>query len=175
MSIEVQLDKMIRTSGSDENTIRSGQVTSDSDERATCFGGSTPRISTSTVQNAALVGTSLGGYWAAKFGNRLGIPAILINPTIRPQYSLKQYTGKSLLNFVTRTRNILHKDVPESYGDMESSGKFLVLLDRGDELLDYRMAASWFDSDMVICFDGGSHRFNHMIESLPYIRQFLSM
>ena len=162
----------------------------------------------------ALAGTSLGAYWAARLGNHFGIPAVLINPTIHPHQSLKRYVGHKLLNFVTRSRNILRDEVPASYGDIERSGDFLVLLDKGDELLDYRQAEKWFDSGKnsgnsdpvlpettalvlpettaleepegtapetarrdsckVITFEGGSHRFSHMEEALPQIRQFLS-
>lgn len=153
----------------------------------------------------ALVGTSLGGYWAARFGNHFGIPAVLINPTIHPHQSLRRYVGHKLLNFVTRSRNILRDEVPASYGDIERSGDFLVLLDKGDEVLDYHLAEKWFvsgnnsadsgkngdpsgtaqppetasetvrrDSCKVLTFEGGSHRFSHMEEALPHIRQFLS-
>ena len=146
----------------------------------------------------ALAGTSLGGYWAARFGNHFGIPAVLINPTIHPHQSLKRYVGHKLLNFVTRSRNILRDEVPASYGDIERSGHFLVLLDKGDEVLDYRVTEQWFasgkisgsshpaqpetpapetvrrDCCKVVTFEGGSHRFSHMDEALPHIRQFLS-
>jgi len=146
----------------------------------------------------ALVGTSLGGYWAARFGNHFEIPAVLINPTIHPHQSLKRYVGHKLLNFVTRSRNILREEVPASYGNIERSGDFLVLLDKGDEVLDYRVSENWFarggsgtqakpaqtgttasvtarqDFCKVVTFEGGSHRFSHMDESLPHIRQFLA-
>lgn len=130
-----------------------------------------------------LAGTSLGGFWAAKFSNHFGIPAVLINPTIHPQKSLKRYTGLKMLNFVTRTRNTLHREVPDSYRAIEGSGDFLILLDKGDEVLDYRQAEQWFAgdninnsiNDNIIIFEAGSHRFDHMEESLPDIRKFMNL
>lgn len=128
-------------------------------------------------RDVALVGTSLGGYWAARFGNHLDLPAVLINPTIHPHQSLRRYTGHRLLNFVTRTRNTLVESVPDTYRDIARSGDFLVLLDKGDEVLDYQTALSWYEpllpADRIIVFEGGSHRFGHMEEALPNIRQFL--
>jgi predicted esterase YcpF (UPF0227 family) len=159
--------------------------------------------------DAALAGTSLGGYWAARFGREFSMPAVLINPTIHPYRSLQRYVGHKLLNFVTRDRNILRREVPASYGDIERGGHFLILLDKGDEVLNYREAEQWFaDGDensvpdatpesppppafvaarptgpeaapagthgcQIFTFEGGSHRFDHMDESLPYIRKFL--
>lgn len=119
-----------------------------------------------------LVGTSLGGFWASLFGNRLGIPAVLINPTIKPYISLKRYVGRRLPNFVTREKNRLDAGVPGTYTDIETSGDFLVLLDAGDQVLDYRAALDWFQGKNVHCFEGGSHRFDHMEESLPLIKKF---
>ena len=119
-----------------------------------------------------LVGTSLGGFWASIFGNRLGIPAVLINPTIKPYISLKRYVGRKLPNFVTREKNRLDAGVPGTYSDIEASGNFLVLLDMGDQVLDYRAAFDWFEGQNVISFEGGSHRFDHMEESLPHIKKF---
>ncbi|MFO8030735.1 MAG: YqiA/YcfP family alpha/beta fold hydrolase [Cyclonatronaceae bacterium] len=128
-------------------------------------------------RDVVLAGTSLGGYWAARFGNLLNLPAVLINPTIHPYQSLRRYTGHRLHNFVTRTRNTLRESVPKSYHDIERSGDFLVLLDKGDEVLDYQTALAWYEphlpADRIIVFEGGSHRFGHMEEALPHIRQFL--
>ncbi len=137
--------------------------------------------------DAALAGTSLGGYWAARFGREFGVPALLVNPTIHPHRSLQRYVGHKLLNFVTRERNILRSDVPASYGDIERDGDFLVLLDQGDEVLDYREAERWFSGGSaasatapaadhkckIVTFEGGSHRFDHMDESHPKILDFL--
>ena len=139
------------------------------------------------LPKVALAGTSLGGYWAARFGREFGIPAVLINPTIHPHRSLQRYVGHKLLNFVTRDRNILRKEVPASYGDIEREGDFLILLDKGDEVLHYREAEQWFAGGTaasttapaadhkckIATFEGGSHRFDHMDESHPEILEFL--
>ena len=215
--MEKQLCEILRTHGTGkrigENTGTGSGIGFDTDT-----GDSRAGTGDVVVSNAVLVGTSLGGFWAARFGNHFGIPAVLINPTIHPHRSLQRYVGHKLLNFVTRTRNILRDEVPASYGDIEQSGDFLVLLDKGDEVLDYRRAAEWFGSGgesiqtpdaarldterpdsergnpdfqhphettgrthgkpehryKVVIFDGGSHRFEHMDEALPHIRQFLS-
>lgn len=191
-----------RREGREKRASREGRKNQESRES---HDGREGRDTRQSRVGLALAGTSLGGYWAARFGNHFGIPAVLINPTIHPHQSLRRYVGHKLLNFVTRSRNILRDEVPASYGDIERSGDFLVLLDKGDEVLDYHLAEKWFvsgnnsadsgkngdpsgtaqppetasetvrrDSCKVLTFEGGSHRFSHMEEALPHIRQFLS-
>ena len=41
----------------------------------------------------ALMGTSLGGFWARRLGQELGRPWIAMNPAIQPSQSLRRYLG----------------------------------------------------------------------------------
>ena len=55
------------------------------------------------------------------------------------------------------------------------SGYGLVLLDRGDELIDSESTAEYIgDRYPVVMFEGGSHRFEHTRESLPHIRNLIN-
>ncbi|MFA5669862.1 MAG: YqiA/YcfP family alpha/beta fold hydrolase [Balneolaceae bacterium] len=121
-----------------------------------------------------LVGTSLGGYWAAVIGKKLDIPAVIINPAIQPQQTLKKYIGIKLENFKDGQPNTLSSDVPSSYPDAPKVGKYLILLDLGDDVLDPTKSKSWFTHNPVISFEGGSHPFDHMKEALPEISKFVS-
>ena len=48
----------------------------------------------------------------------------------------------------------------------------LVLLDEGDEVIDFRPAQLFYRTcAKVIVYSGGSHRFEHMAEALPEIRR----
>lgn len=39
------------------------------------------------------VGTSLGGFWAARMAEKFDCPSVLINPAMHPEVSLQQYIG----------------------------------------------------------------------------------
>ncbi len=121
----------------------------------------------------ALVGTSLGAYWAAALSGIYGVPAILLNPAIQPARTLKKYVGLTLKNFVSDEVNTLRKDVPKSYPEISKKGKLLVILDEGDEVLDPYETQNLFMDFNPILFKGGSHRFEHMPEALPHIEKFL--
>jgi predicted esterase YcpF (UPF0227 family) len=125
------------------------------------------------VKPDALIGTSLGGYWAAQIGQKTGIPFISINPATDPGTTLRKYLGKGNTYFGEQyelTENILN-----DYKSYSKSGKGLILLDLGDELLNSGETKKDLNKLFPIkTFPGGSHRFAHMAESLDTIQQFLS-
>jgi len=123
---------------------------------------------------AALVGTSLGGYWAATLSGIYGVPAIILNPSIQPSKTLTNHVGMTLENFVSGEVNTLHEDVPKSYPDLVKDGILLIMLDEGDEVLDSFETQKYFTDYEPILFKGGSHRFEHMKEALPEIKRFLN-
>jgi uncharacterized protein len=122
----------------------------------------------------ALVGTSLGAYWAAALSGIYGVPAILLNPAIQPAKTLEKYVGLTLKNFVNDEVNTFREDVPKSYPEISKKGKLLIILDEGDEVLDPYETHKLFADFNPILFKGGSHRFEHMPEALPHIEKFLN-
>jgi predicted esterase YcpF (UPF0227 family) len=123
--------------------------------------------------NWVLIGTSLGGYWSATMANHFELPAILINPAIQPGRTLKRHVGLRIENFVTGEPNTLTQETVSSYPDIPTGGEYLILLDSADEALDPTATQKYYQHKPVLTFEGGSHRFAHMAEALPYIRRFL--
>ena len=50
---------------------------------------------------------------------------------------------------------------------------YLVLLQKGDETLDYRQATAYYRDKEVVQVAGGSHRFDHFERQLPLIGDWL--
>lgn len=122
----------------------------------------------------AVVGTSLGGFWAATLGNEYKIPTILINPSITPKKTLKRHVGVTYQNYVSGETRTLSNDVPASYPDIPKSPLYLILLDSGDDVISADETEKYCTKNTVIKFEGGSHRFEHMAESLPHIQTYLN-
>jgi len=122
----------------------------------------------------ALVGTSLGAYWAGTLSGIYGIPAILLNPAIRPAKTLQKHVGVTLKNFVSGEENTLSEDVPKSYPELPKKGVLMIMVEEGDEVLDPYETQEFFADYGPIMFEGGSHRFEHMPEALPKIEKFLN-
>ena len=122
-----------------------------------------------------IVGTSLGGYFAAALGCIFGIPFASINPAVDPRSSLLKYCGDGT-SWDGRKYN-LRKEVVETYPEFSTSGGCgVILLDLGDEVIDSLETAKLLTPFYrIVTFEGGTHRFAHMQESLQHIQHTVSI
>lgn len=116
-----------------------------------------------------LVGTSLGGWYAAVVGSKLGVPFVSINPAIDPVNSLSKHVG----NGADHYGRGYYLD-PENVADYNlfefpTNGHGIALIDMGDEVINPNAINEINPLFAVHSFEGGSHRFEHMEESLPLI------
>ena len=119
-----------------------------------------------------IIGTSLGGYFAAWLGAETGYPFIAINPAINSAVTLWKYLGKGSTYFGSPFD--LKSAVIEAYADlpfrMDGAGE--VMLDEGDEVLCSAETATHVGSKLpVTMFSGGSHRFDHMDQLAATLKQ----
>lgn len=106
-----------------------------------------------------IVGTSMGGYLANMLGTSTGIPFVMINPAIDPKGALTKYNHS--------------KEVIDSYDPISYNAAGLLLLDLGDDVIDPHETIEYFyRSYETHTFEDGSHRFDHMDESLELITHF---
>lgn len=128
---------------------------------------------------AAVLGTSLGAYYARYLGREFDLPAILVNPVTDAVTTLAPAVGAQQ-NFRTGERYRFMPEHLAALGDYQVADdpreRLLVLLDLGDELLDSPATATRFANHpgaRVVCYEGGEHRFAHLAEALSEIRPFL--
>lgn len=125
-----------------------------------------------------IIGSSMGGFYgqylARQFKQSI-CRLVMINPALRPWELLtdcvgeqhNEVTGESYpltLEHIEQTRRFgIHRvddDIPTT-----------LLLDQGDEVIDYRIAAEMYrDNGELFLFEGGDHRFQHMDEAIEIIR-----
>jgi len=130
----------------------------------------------------AIVGTSLGGYFAAGLAKELGIPSIIINPAVYPGEYFRGSIEVSLTNYITGKINKLDEKSANSYvgHDLDNVANNynyipLVLLDAGDTLFDSQRTKEHLDRFEVIMYDGGSHRFQHIKEASKNIEEYINI
>lgn len=123
-----------------------------------------------------LVGSSLGGFWAQYLAPELGARIVLINPSMQPDETLARHVGR-YRNEATGGETVLTAEDVRALRDYRVEPcnprvPTLVLLDAGDEVLDYRIAEGEFRGcGETRVYPGGSHRFEHLAEALPEIRR----
>ena len=127
------------------------------------------------ARSVTFIGSSLGGYYATYLAEKLGCRAVLINPAITPHLGLAAYLG---------TQKNLHTGEPYELTHAHLEGwrrllvervdpeKYLVLLETGDEVLDWREAARKYEGARMVVRDGGDHSLQCFPEHLDRILAF---
>ena len=123
-----------------------------------------------------LVGSSLGGYYATHLAERHGLQALLINPVVNPHRLFDGYLGVQT-NHYTGELWQLTQDHVTALAELEvpapaDPARFQVWLQTGDETLDYRQAAAFYQACSVHIESGGDHGFQGFARKLPALLEF---
>lgn len=122
------------------------------------------------------VGSSLGGYYATYLAEKYGGTAVLINPSVKPYQTLKAHLGENKFYFdegcwdfdESHIQQLIEMDVSE----ITEADRYFVLLQTGDETLDYREAELKYKNSRCIIEQGGDHSFVGLERFIPQIIQF---
>ena len=128
-------------------------------------------------QEFGLIGSSLGGFYANFFAEKYCCKAVLVNPAVYPHKLLGSMLGPHR-NEYTGKRFTVDADVIEQLRQsvvetMANPFSRLVLVQKGDEVLDYRDAEHFFAASRLRIESGGDHSFTSYEQWLPEIASFL--
>jgi predicted esterase YcpF (UPF0227 family) len=119
--------------------------------------------------DVALIGSSLGGYYSTRLAEKYGVRAVLVNPAVRPYDLLAQYLGPQT-NLYTGARYELTPRHIEELRALEvetiTPERYLLMVQTGDEVLDYRDAAARYRGARQVVIEGGDHGFGSFGEHL---------
>lgn len=125
-----------------------------------------------------LVGSSLGGFYATWLAEKHGCRAILIQPAVFPHIGLEQYLGKQK-NLYTGAEYELTRAHLNGWRDLwvekVDSERYLLLLETGDEVLDYRDAVRKYEGARTVIREGGDHMLQSFPEHLPRMVTFAGL
>lgn len=114
-------------------------------------------------QSIYVMGSSLGGFWATWLAEKYNLRAVLINPAVRPQDFMPDYLEVDLKSYHTDDSYRLHAghieeiiavDVP-----VTRKSNYWLLVQTGDETLDYRQAVQKYAGCKQTVEEGGDHAF----------------
>jgi len=132
-----------------------------------------------SIKEPVLIGSSLGGFYANFFSEKLSCKSVLINPVVSPHILMNNYLGKQRNRYTGETFTLKEEhmlQLKSLYIDtMSDPKKRLVLLQTGDETLDYTEARDYFRDSCISIESGGSHRFDGFKNWLPSIANFLEL
>ena len=108
-----------------------------------------------------IIGSSLGGFYAIYFGNKLNIPTMVINPALEPDRSLLSYVGPQK-NLYTKKRYIFRQKYLYYLSKIKQSKiknkKTTILIQSiKDELLPWTHSRDFFKGCKSIFINNGNH------------------
>ncbi|KIM10025.1 MAG: hypothetical protein KU38_08285 [Sulfurovum sp. FS08-3] len=115
-----------------------------------------------------LIGSSLGGYMAIFLATHYNLKAVLINPSIKPTLTLQKARGLNYYDLSSFEWNTQHLKMLENFNVTHPNpDNYLLLLQKGDETLDYREALHFFEHqginpNRIILEEGGNHSFENI-------------
>lgn len=124
-----------------------------------------------------LLGSSLGGFWATYLAEQRGLPAVLVNPAVSPQRRFQELVGQTLKNYHTAETCLLTvDDLAELEAcdteQLHNPDLYWLMVQKGDETLDYRDAVEKYKGCRQTVEAGGGHAFEGYEGWLPDIAGF---
>jgi predicted esterase YcpF (UPF0227 family) len=131
------------------------------------------------AQGTAVIGSSLGGFYATVLAERLGCAAALLNPAVDPARDLAAHIGETTAwhseeRFFFRPEFIdeLRALRPPQISRRE---RYFAVIAKGDELLDWREMTARYAGCRIKLLEGGDHALSDFDEHLPDITGFLGL
>ena len=126
-------------------------------------------------EHVYLIGSSLGGYYTIYLADYFNIPAVLINPSVNPTNTLKQSLGYAP-NFFDNSNfqwTTNHLEMLKEYEvNNIKTNIYILLTQKGDELLNYKEAVEKLENSKMIIEDGGNHGYVGIHRHIDTIKQF---
>ena len=126
-------------------------------------------------ERVCYVGSSLGGYYATHLVERDGGRAVLINPAIDPHVGLRAYVGPQKNLFTGAPYELTEAHLEQwrrLWVPALTPGRYLLVVETGDEVLDYRRAVARYSGADQVVVQGGDHSLQSFPQHLPRILAF---
>lgn len=124
-----------------------------------------------------LVGSSLGGHYANHLAERYALPAVLINPAVIGGLDLSLFVGEHVAfhsdeRFVVTAEDAAQLPAQVRQPTLE---RYWLLLEEGDEVLDYRQARAFYAGCRQSVLAGGDHSFTKFPDFVSQIIEFAGL
>lgn len=122
-----------------------------------------------------LIGSSLGGYYANYLSEKFSTLSVLINPAVRPYELFADFSGEQKNDYTGEVFTIDDAFMHELRlfnSEKLTKKNYMVMVQTGDEVLNYQQAVSKYQGCQLIVQQGGDHSFIDFPKMLPMISQF---
>lgn len=121
------------------------------------------------------LGSSLGGFYATHFVEKHGGSAVLINPAIDPHVGLRAFLGPQKNLYSGESYDLTEQHLDEWRAidvSVVTPNRYLLIVETGDEVLDFRRAVARYAGAEQVVVPGGDHSLQSFPRHLPRILTF---
>jgi predicted esterase YcpF (UPF0227 family) len=135
------------------------------------------RLIAASATPVTLIGSSLGGYYATWLAEQQGLKAVLVNPCVACDEKLAREVGRLQTNWHDGSEYVFgHEHLAELQAlkvtPITRPERYWLLTEKGDEVLDYREAVTYFSGARQTVLEGGDHGFTRFADYLLPIAEF---
>ena len=138
----------------------------------------TDHIDKSTFDYLAVVGSSLGGFYANYLAEKYGCKAVALNPAVRAARELAPHVG-----MMTAYDSDEPYDFRPEYIDqllalqinaITRPSRYFLIAAKGDELLDWKEMVEFYTGAKQLVLDASDHGISEYADHLPEVIKFIS-
>ena len=131
-------------------------------------------------ETMAVVGSSLGGFYATGVAEHTGCRAVLVNPAVDPARDLAKYIGEQTSWHDPEERFFFQPEYVDELktlacGPLAHPERYLAFIAKGDEVLDWREMHGRYASSPQVLLEGGDHALSDFDSHLPRLLGFLGL
>lgn len=127
----------------------------------------------------ALVGSSLGGFYATYLAEKYGCRCILLNPAITPWIDVQPYLGEQKLWHDERRIVVEMQHIREleslAIPEITNPSRYCLIAATGDEIINYRQMLSHYRGAKIKLIEGSDHGLSDFAEHIEEVIQFAEL
>lgn len=126
-------------------------------------------------EDLALIGSSLGGYYATWLAERTGCRAVLLNPAITPYEDLGAHLGRQPVFFSEQTIDVRPEHMDELRAlevPVTRPERYFLLAATGDQIIDWRAMAAKYSGCRQRIIEGSDHELSDFARYLDDVLAF---
>jgi uncharacterized protein len=131
-------------------------------------------------QSMAVVGSSLGGFYATWVAEKMGCKAVLLNPAVHPARDLAKYIGEQTGWHDPNERFFFKPEFIDELHALEAGPlvkpeNYLAIIAKGDEVLSWHEMQARYADTRVKLLEGSDHALSDFDDHVPEVLEFLNM
>jgi predicted esterase YcpF (UPF0227 family) len=127
----------------------------------------------------AVIGSSLGGFYATWLAERWGCRAVLLNPAVKPARDLAAHLGDQTVwhdpdqHFVFEAAYV-DELIAQEVAHITKLERYFAVIAKGDEVLDWREMAGHYAGAAIKLLPGGDHALSDYDQHLEAVLDFVA-